>query len=77
MPLFSKITTACLALDLSTIRRLFDAGLASPYDVNPCGLNLLVYVARGAYVRISKFSHSKLTNIADNLVNERERDNHQ
>lgn len=77
VPLLSEITTACLALDLSTIRRLFDAGLASPYHVNPCGLNLLVYVARGAYVRISKFSHSKLTNIADNLVNERERDNHQ
>jgi hypothetical protein len=47
----SDIVRACVTHDLSTIRRLFDEHLASPYDVDRWGRNLLSIVAFGVYVR--------------------------
>jgi len=46
----SEIFSACLRHDLGTIRKLFDAGCASPYDVDSEGRNLLGYVAVGVQV---------------------------
>lgn len=46
----SEIFQACLVHDLRAIRRLFDSGRASPYDVDSAGRNLLGFVAVGLQV---------------------------
>jgi hypothetical protein len=46
----SEILSACLRHDLGTIRKLFDEGRASPYDVDSRGRNLLGYTAVGVQV---------------------------
>lgn len=50
----SEIVTACMALDLTAIRSLFDLGRASPFDVSENGRNLLQYTIVGIKVRTSK-----------------------
>ena len=48
----SEILSACWRHDLGTIRKLFDEGRASPYDVDKTGRNLLGYIAVGVQVSI-------------------------
>jgi hypothetical protein len=50
IPEDSEILNACLRHDLGTIRKLFDDGRASPYDVDEVGRNLLGYIAVGVQV---------------------------
>lgn len=46
----AAIIQACEKLDLVAIRKLFDEGQASPYDVDNTGRNLLGAVAIGCQV---------------------------
>lgn len=49
----SAIFSACRDHDIGAIFALFDRGLASPYDVDPHGRNLLGHVGYGLQVRMS------------------------
>lgn len=60
----AKIFEACQNHDLDEIRKLFDNSLASPYDVNPRGRNLIGQVAIG--VTISRVVQRHLNGIAYN-----------
>ncbi|KAI1123642.1 hypothetical protein F5Y10DRAFT_285899 [Nemania abortiva] len=65
VPRNSKIFRACKRLDLDAVCRLFDEGLASPYDVDATGRNLLGYVAIGANFETLISSGNDITIIRD------------
>ncbi|KIY02220.1 uncharacterized protein Z520_02358 [Fonsecaea multimorphosa CBS 102226] len=63
VPLGSEIFRACLISDLASMRTLFDNSQASPSDMSPDGLNLLGWVALGAFVRINRIQRTDLIEI--------------
>lgn len=60
MPWNSDIISSYRSLDLDGVRRVFNEGLASPYDVNQYGRNLVRCAIMGASVSILDFLYSKI-----------------
>jgi hypothetical protein len=67
LPYDAEIFKACRDLDLDKIRNLFDQGLASPYDVNPAGRNLVGRVAVGVGQYSKNNGYSSLQAWLENL----------
>ena len=68
----SEIITACIRHDLDAIRKLFDEGRASPYDVDERGRNLLGWVALGFNVNES-FPLISFSDITNRIIYPKER----
>ncbi|KAK3323211.1 hypothetical protein B0T19DRAFT_199633 [Cercophora scortea] len=64
IPYDSEIFEACWCFDLPTVRRLFDEGQASPYDVDKNGRSLLAWTVFAVQVSMIPARHHQPCSIA-------------